>query len=175
MISEGWIVCDDAQGVPTTSPFELYKPGDRRNVFRFRPAVTSLPASSTPVPGTLPFSSVAPPGAPPADVPTPFPGVSRSARNLAAGRCACYAGLRRSPVRTRSPPGIHATPRSSTAPTTGQRRPARPSCGPGSTQSLRKPKRSGTASNSSGSRKSGTRDRMTSPGGRWGQRSDPSS
>src|ERR1035438_8647114 len=29
MIPEGPLVCDDALGAPPTSPFELYKPGDR--------------------------------------------------------------------------------------------------------------------------------------------------
>src|ERR1035441_9942440 len=71
------------------------KHGDRRNVFRFCPAVTPPPAGSAPVPGTVPSSLVAPPGAPRADVPTQFPDASRSSRNLAGGRCGCYAELRR--------------------------------------------------------------------------------
>src|ERR1035441_7681074 len=99
MILEGPLVCDDALGAGSTSPFELCKPGgqtkpgdrrnvftkpgDRRNVFRFCPAVTPPPAGSAPVPGTVPSSLVAPPGAPRADVPTQFPDASRSSRNLA--------------------------------------------------------------------------------------------
>src|ERR1035441_5849714 len=35
MIPEGPLVCDDALGARSTSSFELCKPGDRRNVFRF--------------------------------------------------------------------------------------------------------------------------------------------
>src|ERR1035438_7181910 len=156
MIPEGPFVCDDAQGAPPTSPFELYnpettnpnpkpKPGDRRNVFRFcapddKPGalrqtrgqtnpgtdgtfsgfaqVTPPPRGSAPVPETSPSSSAGPLGAPPADVPTPFPDASRSSRIPAGGRSACFGGLRRSQVRTPSPPGIHATPRASSAPTT---------------------------------------------------------
>src|ERR1035441_704593 len=88
MIPEGPLVCDDALGAPPTSPFELYKPGDRRNVFRFR-AVTPPPRGSAPAPETSPSSSAGPLGAPPADGPTPFPDASRSSRIPAGGRCAC--------------------------------------------------------------------------------------
>src|ERR1035441_8659550 len=98
---------------------QTHKPGDRRNVFRFR-AVTPPPRGSAPVPETSPFSSAGPLGAPPADVPTPFPGASQSSRIPAGGRCACFGGLRRSPVRTPSPSGINATLLVSSAPTTGR-------------------------------------------------------
>src|ERR1017187_18694 len=87
-----------------------YKLGDRRNVLRFCPVFTPPPTGSPPVPETSRFSSAGPLGGPPADATTPFPDASRSSRNLGGGRCACFGGLRRSPVRTPSPPGIHATP-----------------------------------------------------------------
>src|ERR1017187_8331025 len=106
MIPEGPLVCDDALGARSTSSFELCKPGDRRNVFRFSRRSPHRQEARGPVPGRFLLSGPPPPGAPPADVPTRFPDASQTARNLAGGCCAFYAGLRRSPVRTPSPPGI---------------------------------------------------------------------